>query len=191
MGTSPHYRADHVGSLLRSPSIKTARDRHARGELSAAELRKLEDQEILRLIAKQEEVGMGTITDGEIRRESWHGDFLQGLDGVEAVRPKDGFNFHGATTTFSVPHVVGRLGAFHGHPMLQHFEFVKQHTQRMPKMTIPSPSALHFRFGRQVVAENVYPSMEEFYQDLGSVYAKAVAAFGAAGCRYLQLDEVF
>ena len=133
---------------------------------------------------------MRTVTDGEIRRESWHCDFLGGLDGVELLLPADGFNFHGAKTNFQVPHVVGKIG-FSGHPMLDHFAFLKAHARGTPKMAIPSPSALHFRFGRQVVNENVYPDMDAFYEDLGNAYAKAVTAFGEVGCRYLQLDEVY
>jgi 5-methyltetrahydropteroyltriglutamate--homocysteine methyltransferase len=193
MSQSLPHRAEHVGSLLRSASLKAARAKRAQGAITPADLKEIEDQEILRLIAKQEEVGMQSVTDGEVRRETWHFDFLENLDGVEAIQPKEGFQFHGATTGFTFPHVVGRLGAFNGHPMLSHFEFVKQHARpsQTAKMTIPSPSALHFRFGRQVIDENVYGDMDAFYHDLGEVYAKAVAAFGEAGCRYLQLDEVY
>jgi len=185
----PH-RAEHVGSLLRSAALKAARAEHARGALSDAGLKEVEDREILRLIDRQHEAGMQTVTDGEVRRESWHVDFLTHLDGVEAIRPEAGYSFHGSVTNFAIPHVVGPLG-FSGHPMLAHFAFLRQHARGMPKMTIPSPSALHFRFGRQVVAENVYPDMDAFYDDLAGAYAKAIAAFGEVGCRYLQLDEVY
>jgi len=86
--------------------------------------------------------------------------------------------------------VTGKLGTFSGHPMLEHFKFVKAHTRVVPKMTIPSPSSLHFRYGRDAVPEAIYPDMNDFYRDLGATYRQAVRAFADAGCRYLQLDEV-
>ena len=188
--TTPPFRADHVGSLLRPQPVKDARARLEKKEIGAAELKAVEDREIEKLIRKQEEIGLHAITDGECRRAFWHYDFLVGLDGVDFRQLEQGWQFKGATLKPIQPTVVGKLG-FSNHPFIDHFRFVKQHTKRTPKMTIPSPSALHFRNGRQSVPELVYPRMEDFFDDLGKTYAKAVRAFADAGCRYLQLDEVF
>jgi 5-methyltetrahydropteroyltriglutamate--homocysteine methyltransferase len=188
--SNPPFRAEHVGSFLRPPDVKDARARHERGELDVPGLTAIEDVAIERLIRRQEESGLQGVTDGEFRRAFWHYDFLQALDGVETYFVEQGFQFKGAAIKPLMLRVRSRLD-FSGHPMIQHFRFVKAHATRTPKMTIPSPSALHFRFGRQAVPEAVYPTMEEFYQDLGAAYAKAVGAFADAGCRYLQLDEVY
>ena len=170
--------------------MKDARARHERGELDAAGLGAVEDGAIERLIRRQEESGLQGVTDGEFRRAFWHYDFLQALDGVETYYVEQGFQFKGATIKPLMLRVRSKLD-FSGHPMVDHFRFVKAHTTRTPKMTIPSPSALHFRFGRQAVPEAIYPRMEDFYEDLGAAYSKAVRAFADAGCRYLQLDEVY
>ncbi|NWG25560.1 MAG: 5-methyltetrahydropteroyltriglutamate--homocysteine S-methyltransferase [Pseudorhodoplanes sp.] len=188
--TTPPFRADHVGSLLRTPALKEARDRCARGDISAEQLRAVEDREIIALIRKQEEVGLPGITDGEYRRASWQTDFLQQLDGVESYEGERKIRFQGPQPRNIQVRVKSRLGAFSGHPMIDHFRFVKEHTARTAKMTIPSPSALHFRYGREAVPESIYPAMDDFYADLGTTYRKAVRAFADAGCRYLQLDEV-
>jgi 5-methyltetrahydropteroyltriglutamate--homocysteine methyltransferase len=186
----PPFRADHVGSLLRTSALKEARARRERLEISAAELKAVEDREIQGVIAKQEEIGLESITDGEFRRAFWHIDFLENLDGVESYEGERKIRFHGPQPKPILLRVTGKLGTFGGHPMLDHFRFVKEHTRRTPKMTIPSPSALHFRYGRQAVPEAIYPSMDEFFHDLGQTYRKAIRAFADAGCRYLQLDEV-
>jgi 5-methyltetrahydropteroyltriglutamate--homocysteine methyltransferase len=190
ISTAPPFRAEHVGSLLRPAALKAARARFAAGEIDAAALRAAEDRAIADAIRWQEEVGLRAITDGELRRAYWHYDFLEGLDGVEAFVPAHGAAFKGAELTPRALRVTGKIG-FSGHPMLDDFRFVQAHTTRTAKMTIPAPSALHYRFWREAVSREIYPSMEEFFADLGRAYAAAVAAFGAAGCRYLQLDEVF
>ena len=188
---TPPFRADHVGSLLRPASLKEARAERASRAISAEQLRAIEDHEIAALIAKQEAVGLKSITDGEFRRKSWQTDFLAGLPGVAIVPHQREINFQGGVQPAQVMSKVTRkLGDFDGHPMIEHFRFVAAHTRQTPKMTIPSPSALHFRNGRLAVPEAVYPDMEDFYRDFGVTYRKAVRAFADAGCRYLQLDEV-
>jgi 5-methyltetrahydropteroyltriglutamate--homocysteine methyltransferase len=189
--TSPPYRADHVGSLLRSAALKEARAKRAAGEIDAAKLKAVEDREIAALIKKQEEAGLKSITDGENRRRSWQTDFLEGLDGIESRTGERKFKFQGAIQPKQVViKVTKKLGGFTGHPMIEHFKFVQAHTRQTPKMTIPSPSAVHFRHGRDAVPEAIYPDIDEFYRDLGQTYRKCVRAFADAGCRYLQLDEV-
>ena len=188
--TKPPYRADHVGSLLRPAALKAARERHAKGEITAAALHGVEDREIEAVIKKQEAVGLQSITDGEFRRSWWHLDFLWGLDGVERHVMDSGIAFAAVTTRNEGARVTGKLG-FSGHPMLEHFKFLKAHTQRTPKMTIPAPSAIYGRPMRTPIDKAIYPTLDEFFHDLGQAYRKAVRAFADAGCRYLQLDEVF
>jgi len=188
--TKPPFRADHVGSLLRPAPLKEARAKHARGEIDAGALAAIEDREIEKIIKRQEEAGLQSVTDGEFRRSWWHLDFLWGLDGIERYAMEQGIAFAGTTTRAEGARVVGKLG-FRDHPMLAHFRFLKGHTSRIPKMTIPAPSALYGRVGRTAVSEAVYPRLDDFFADLGRAYAKAVRAFADAGCRYLQLDEVF
>jgi 5-methyltetrahydropteroyltriglutamate--homocysteine methyltransferase len=188
--TAPPFRADHVGSLLRTAPLKDARAQRERGDITAAELKVVEDREIEKIIEKQEAVGLQTVTDGEFRRAFWNYDFLGSLDGVEAYLGERKIKFQGPNPKPMMLRVIGKLGTFSGHPMLEHFKFVKEYTRVTPKMTIPSPSSLHFRYGRDAVPESIYPSMDEFYRDLGQTYRKAVRAFADAGCRYLQLDEV-
>ena len=187
---TPPFRADHVGSLLRPAGLKDARARRECGEISTDDLRIIENRAIERVIAKQGEVGLRSATDGEFRRAMWHFDFLEHLDGVESFRAEHGIAFKGSIETQAKGlRVTGKVG-FSTHPMLYHFRFLRDHTRAMPKMTIPSPSVLHFRGGRRAVSGAVYPEMEEFYRDLAMAYRGAVGAFAGAGCRYLQLDEV-
>jgi len=188
--TKPPFRADHVGSLLRPAALKEARARHAKGDISAAELKAVEDREIGAIIKKQEEVGLQSITDGEFRRSWWHLDFLWGLDGVERHVMNTGIAFAAVTTRNEGVRVNGKLG-FSGHPMLEHFKFLAAHTRRTPKMTIPAPSAIYGRPVATPIDKAVYPRLDGFFADLGQAYNKAVRAFYDAGCRYLQLDEVF
>jgi 5-methyltetrahydropteroyltriglutamate--homocysteine methyltransferase len=186
----PPFRADHVGSLLRPASLKDARAARDRGEIGPDQLRTVEDEAILRIIARQAELGLRSATDGEFRRAMWHFDFLEQLDGVESFRAAHGIAFQGGIETQAKGlRVTGPIG-FSGHPMIGHFEFLRDHTRATPKMTIPSPSVLHFRGGRRAVSESVYPDMDAFYRDLGLAYRAAIGAFADAGCRYLQLDEV-
>src|SRR5665213_1273324 len=188
--TTPPFRADHVGSLLRTAPLKDARAKHAKGEITPAQLKEIEDREIAAVIKKQEDVGLKSVTDGEFRRAFWNYDFLGELDGVEAYLGERKIKFQGPNPKPMMLRVTGKLGTFPGHPMLEHFKFVKANTRATPKMTIPSPSSLHFRYGRDAVPESIYPEMSEFYRDLGQSYRRAVRAFADVGCRYLQLDEV-
>ncbi len=185
----PPFRADHVGSLLRPAELREARARRENGEIGADELRAIEDRAIEAAIAQQAAIGLRSASDGEFRRAMWHFDFLEGLDGCEPYTPASGIAFQGTATKAKGVRVTGKVG-FSGHPMLDHFRFLRERAVRAtPKMTIPSPSVLHFRGGRQAIDAAVYPDLDEFYADLGKAYHGAVQAFAGAGCRYLQLDE--
>src|SRR5712692_6044913 len=186
--TKPPFRADHVGSLLRPAALKDARARHERGEITAAQLQEVENREIEQAIRKQEEVGLQLATDGEFRRSWWHFDFYKGLDGVELYSTGQGIAFAGVATKAESVRVVGKVG-FSGHPHLEHFRFLKDHTKVTPKMTIPAPSTLHFRQGRQSISKAVYPDLDGYFHDVAAAYRKAIRAFYDAGCRYLQLDD--
>ncbi|MBP0492653.1 5-methyltetrahydropteroyltriglutamate--homocysteine S-methyltransferase [Roseomonas indoligenes] len=184
----PSFRADHVGSLLRPQALREARAARAEGRLDAAGLRAVEDEQIARAIAKQEEVGLRAATDGEYRRAYWHYDFLGGLDGIEIYEPEDKVAFKGATLGHKL-RVTGKIGWKPS--MIEDFRYTASRTRTaIPKQTIPSPSVVHFRGGREAIDRSVYPHMDEFFGDLGATYEEAVGAFYAAGCRYLQLDEV-
>ena len=187
---APPFRADHVGSLLRTRPLKEARARHEKGDISTTELKTIEDRVIAAAIRKQEEIGLRAVTDGEFRRAFWNYDFLGELPGVEAYLGERKIKFHGVNPKPMMLRVIGKLGTFTGHPMLDHFKFVREHAKATPKMTIPSPSSLHFRYGRDAVPEAIYPDMTDFYRDLGQTYRLALRAFADLGCRYLQLDEV-
>ena len=188
--TKPPFRADHVGSLLRPAALKAAREKRAKGEITAAELEAVEDGAIKDVIKKQEAAGLQSITDGEFRRSWWHLDFLWGLDGVEKHVMDTGITFAAVTTRNEGVKVTGKIG-FSSHPMIDHFKFLKANTARMPKMTIPAPSALYGRPVGTPIDKSVYPNLDKFFDNLGQAYKKAVRAFANAGCRYLQLDEVF
>jgi 5-methyltetrahydropteroyltriglutamate--homocysteine methyltransferase len=188
--STPPFRADHVGSLLRPEEIKQARARREEGRLSAAELAAIEDQAIQRIIARQQNVGLAAVTDGEFRRAAWHWDFLGGFEGVETATAASGARFKGATAPATLVRIVGRPGFGH-HPMLAHFEYVKRNTEAMAKMCIPSPT--HFagvtRDWREVVDRRVYPELAPLFHDLALAYRQAIRAFADAGCRYLQIDD--
>ncbi|MEP7029733.1 MAG: 5-methyltetrahydropteroyltriglutamate--homocysteine S-methyltransferase, partial [Pseudolabrys sp.] len=188
--TKPPFRADQVGSLLRPAALKQAREQRAKGEITADALKAIEDREIERVIKKQEDVGLQAVTDGEFRRSWWHLDFLWGLDGIEKHVMDTGIKFAAVNTRNEGLKVTGKIG-FSNHPMIEHFKFVAAHTKRMPKITIPAPSAAYGRPVATPIDKNVYPKMDAFFNDLGQAYKKAVRAFADAGCRYLQLDEVF
>jgi 5-methyltetrahydropteroyltriglutamate--homocysteine methyltransferase len=187
--TKPPFRADHVGSLLRPAALKAARERFAKGEIDAAALKAVEDREIERVIKRQEEVGLQSITDGEFRRSWWQLDFLWGLDGIEKHIMEQGVAFAGVTTRNEGLRVSGRIGVS-SHPMIEHFKFVAAHTKRTPKITIPSPSAMVGRPVLPPIDTKIYPDRDKMFADLGQAYKKVVRAFADAGCRYLQLDEV-
>ena len=185
----PPFRADMVGSLLRTAPLKDARARFAEGKLDIASLKAVEDAEITKLVKRQEDIGLQAVTDGEFRRSWWHYDFLWKLDGVIREEQNQGIQFSGVQTKAEAPKVVGKLG-YSSHPFIEHFRYLKSVTRNVPKMTIPSPSMLHYRSGRKLIDAGVYPDLEAFYEDLGSAYKGAVTAFADAGCRYLQLDDV-
>lgn len=182
----PPFRADQVGSLLRPDRVKLARQQRASGAITADELRRIEDEEIGRIVEKQKSVGLQAVTDGELRRAWWHFDFLENLDGVKGYEAESGIQFNQTKTKSHSIQVVDKLDFSH-HPMLEDFQFLKRvagsHTA---KMTIPSPSMLHFR---GEIDKSVYPNQEQFFEDLAGTYKKAIRAFYDAGCRYLQLDD--
>jgi len=186
--TKPPFRADMVGSLLRTVPLKEARAKRAAGAITAEALRAVEDAEIVKILGKQEEVGLQSATDGEFRRSWWHFDFLAALDGCELVQLDHGIKFHGVETKAETVAVKGRIGWPAAHPMVEHFRFLKAHTRLVPKMTIPSPSVLHFRSGYNAV-RHVYPDIDQFFDDAAATWAQAVRAFYDAGCRYLQFDD--
>jgi 5-methyltetrahydropteroyltriglutamate--homocysteine methyltransferase len=186
--TKPPFRTDHVGSILRSAAVKDARGRHDKGAITAAELKQTEDREIETIIRKQEEIGLQLATDGEYRRSWWHFDFFGMLDGVEIYELDHGIQFQGVQTKPLSIRVKSKIG-FSNHPMLEHFRFLKAHTKVVPKMTIPSPSVMHFRLEPGAVAKSAYADRDAIFDDLAMAYQQAIRAFYDAGCRYLQFDD--
>ncbi len=182
------FRADQVGSLLRPDRLKAARRQHIAGEIDADELGAVEDACIREVVRQQEAIGLPIVTDGEFRRSWWHFDFLAGLEGVELVRGEKSIQFHGVQTKSESISVTGPVG-FAEHPMLAHFRFLAGCATATPKMTIPAPSVLHFRGGREAISRAVYPTLDQFFEDTAKAYRAAVQAFYAAGCRYLQFDD--
>ncbi len=188
---NPPFRFEHVGSLLRPPGVLEARRRHAGGEISAVELRAEEDRAITAAIGQQERIGLRSITDGEFRRAYFHLDFLQQLAGVSVTggiaanpnaRPsKDGFTPPKLSVTGKLRHV---------RPIqVADFQFLQSHTRQTPKVSIPSPTMVHFRGGRAAIDIEAYPDLDPFFEDLAQCYRDEIAALYAAGCRYLQLDD--
>jgi len=186
--TKPPFRADHVGSFLRPAALKEARAKHEKGEITDAALKAVEDRAIEEVIKKQEDVGLKLATDGEFRRSWWHFDFFGMLDGVRIYELDHGIQFQGVQTKPKSIRVTGKIG-FSDHPMLEHFKFLKAHTKVLPKMTIPSPSVMHFRLEPGAVAKEAYSDRDAIFDDLAAAYQKAVRAFYDAGCRYLQFDD--
>jgi 5-methyltetrahydropteroyltriglutamate--homocysteine methyltransferase len=186
--TKPPFRADMVGSLLRTAPIKQARAQREKGEITAAQLKEVEDREIEKIIKKQEEIGLKLATDGEFRRSFWHFDFFSMLDGVELYELDHGIQFQGVQTKAQSIRVTGKIGCAN-HPMLEHFKFLKSHTKVMPKMTIPAPSVMHFRLEPGAVNQQFYASRDAIFGDLAMAYQKAIKAFYDQGCRYLQFDD--
>ncbi|TMH35421.1 MAG: 5-methyltetrahydropteroyltriglutamate--homocysteine S-methyltransferase [Betaproteobacteria bacterium] len=187
----PPFRADHVGSFLRPPELLEARERRRNGEISREALRAAEDSAIRDIVHFQEELGLTGITDGEFRRTYFHIDFLEQLSGVET---KGGIavHFHSAKgdVDFAPPimHVKGAVR--HVKPIqVDDFKFLQSVTRRTPKVTIPSPTMLHFRGGREAISREAYPDLEAFFADVAAAYRAEIRALGEAGCRYLQLDD--
>jgi len=186
----PPFRADHVGSLLRPMALREARADRAAGKISPAELREIENIYVRRSIAEQKAVGLKAVTDGEFRRAFWHFDFLGGLGGVEMYESDQGIQFQGGTTKAYGLKVTGPI-RYVPHPFVEDFRFVAANAGgAVPKQTIPSPSVLHFRGGRKAIDTHAYPDLDGFFADLGTAYNAAMQDFAAAGCRYLQIDEV-
>ena len=188
---SPPFRADHVGSFLRPLALLDARERTRKGELSRRQLREIEDAAIRDIVRFQEDLGLTGITDGEFRRTYFHIDFLEQLAGVE-TRGGISMHFHGAAgdVDFAPPvmHVTGPVR--HIKPIqVDDFKFLQSVTRRTPKVTIPSPTMLHFRGGREAISREAYPDLEVFFADVAAAYRAEIRALGDAGCRYLQLDD--
>jgi 5-methyltetrahydropteroyltriglutamate--homocysteine methyltransferase len=195
--TRPPFRADHVGSLLRPPALLKARAQRQqkdRGIVAAdADLREIENAAIRDVVRKQEEFGLRSITDGEFRRTWFHLDFLRGFSNVAVIEAKVTARFHTKDGDLEMHppalRVVGKL-ARRQPIFVEDFLFLKSVVRETPKLTIPSPSMMHFRGGRAAIDAKAYPEMEEFYRDLAAAYAEEIRDLGRAGCNYLQLDEV-
>ena len=189
---TPPYRADHVGSLLRPAEVAAARKAHFEDKtMSAEELRAVEDKAIPQLIRMQEEVGLKAVTDGECRRSWWHYDFMGMLDGLELVERDQGVQFAGVQLRPIYPTITAPLDFPDDHPMLEHFKFVAANTRVTPKISIPGPSCVHFRVGPEDTTVPEYKDPEGLFEAIARTYKKAVAKFYEAGCRYLQMDDIF
>ena len=187
MSGRPPFRADQVGSLLRPPELAAARAKAKAGQLSAAGLKAVEDRAIREAVAKQESIGLQSVTDGEFRRDFWHLDFVKQLDGV-ALKPVVGMTFQ-AEDVPPMASVTGKLGC--ARPiMTDHFAFLKSVAKKTPKLCIPAPATLHFRGGRNAISREAYPDLAEFWADAGAAWRAAIGHIAAAGCSYLQLDDV-
>jgi 5-methyltetrahydropteroyltriglutamate--homocysteine methyltransferase len=184
----PPFRADVVGSILRTAPLKEARAKREKGEITTAQLTEVEDREIEKIVKKQEEVGLKCATDGEFRRSWWHFDFYDGLDGVQIQELDHGIQFQGVQTRPRTPRITGKIG-FSNHPMLEHFKFLKAHAKVVPKMCIPSPATLHFRLEPNAIVTKEYADRDAIFDDLANAYKQAIRGFYDAGCRYLQFDD--
>jgi 5-methyltetrahydropteroyltriglutamate--homocysteine methyltransferase len=184
----PPFRADQVGSLLRPKELADARRKFKEGKLERQELTEIENRSIQEAIRKQEAIGLQAITDGEMRRDWWHLDFMVRLDGVTATA-NPGPKFGGTEEQPPIPSVTGKIGC--SRPiMVEDFVFLKNNAKQTAKFTIPSPSMLHLRGGRASISKQAYPEIDAFWNDVGAAYRKAIRHLADAGCRYLQLDDV-
>jgi 5-methyltetrahydropteroyltriglutamate--homocysteine methyltransferase len=185
--TQPPFRADQVGSLLRPPELREARAKTKAGALSAAELKAVEDRCIREAVAKQEAIGLQPVTDGEYRRDFWHLDFVSQLEGVTLTKAV-GRTFQ-AEDVPPMASITGKVRCTR--PIfVDHFAFLKSVASKTPKLTIPAPATLHFRGGRNAISRAAYPDLKEFWDDAASAYREAIGHIAAAGCTYLQLDDV-
>jgi len=188
----PPFRADQVGSLARPAALLAARERRDRGEIANDELRALEDAEIRRIVQRQQDIGFQVVTDGEFRRESWNRDFLLRFSNVVlgpsriALPAAGGQSAARAPTALAVTGRIARPAPI----FVEAFEFLGATAQVTAKLTIPSPTILHFRGGRDAIDRAAYPDLSEFYADVARVYQEEIADLGAAGCTYLQVDDV-
>jgi 5-methyltetrahydropteroyltriglutamate--homocysteine methyltransferase len=191
--TSPPFRADHVGSLLRPQRLLRARDDFAAGKITAADLTAVEDEEIPQAIEMQEEIGLQSATDGEFRRASWHMDFIYALGGVSKAPGHLAVRFHNAAgdiefTPASIQ-VDGKL-RIEDTIFADAFVFLRDHVRTaVPKLTIPSPNMVHYRGGPAMLDPAVYPDIEGFWADLAGAYTDEVRRLGELGCTYLQFDD--
>ena len=187
--TAPPFRADHVGSLLRPAELHEARAKAKRGEISAEQLRAVQDRHIREAVAKQESVGMQLVTDGEFRRDWWHIDFIHGFDGVELAAGDAYGDAKFKNTEEQPPFMTVKSRIRRTKPsMLEHFKFLKSVAKRTPKFTMPSPAMLHAR-GDRASLKKTYPDLDEFWADLTQAYREEIADLYKAGCRYLQIDD--
>ena len=192
--TTPPFRADHVGSLLRPATLLAARERHAAGDIDDADLRAIEDEAIREVVKLQEDVGLQSATDGEFRRASWHMDFIYQLGGVSKVMDsslKVAFHNEQGDIEFAPPSMhIGERVSLEQTIFGDAFTFLKDQVSRAtPKLTIPSPSMVHYRGGRASIDEALYPDIEDFWSDLVGAYAEEVRRLGELGCTYLQFDD--
>jgi len=186
-------RVDHVGSLLRPGSVIDAREKFYGVEksISAEELAAIEDRGIIEAIRMQEDIGLPVVTDGEFRRYFWHYDFMGMLTGFEMETRGEGIQFEGQKLPPLYPTISGRLDFPDNHPMIEHFKFVAANTNHIPKISIPGPSCCHFRTAPQDIRPEEYKDLTVLFSDLAATYKKAITAFYQAGCRYLQMDDIF
>ena len=192
MTPTPPFRADHVGSLLRPASVTAARKRFFDEKtISAEDLKAVEDASIIDQIKMQEEVGLKAVTDGEQRRSFWHYDFMGMLTGFDLEERDEGVQFAGVKLRPIFPTITGKLDFPDDHPMLDHFKFVRDHTSVVPKISIPGPSCCHFRTAPADIHPTEYKDPDALFADIAATYKKAVQAFYDAGCRYLQMDDIF
>ncbi|MDQ6923251.1 MAG: 5-methyltetrahydropteroyltriglutamate--homocysteine S-methyltransferase [Pseudomonadota bacterium] len=188
---TPPYRADHVGSFLRPVDLLDARERAQKGDITRSQLREVEDTAIRDIVRFQEDLGLEGITDGEFRRTYFHIDFLEQLSGVE-TKGGISMSFHSAAGNVDFAPPVMRVTApvRHVKPIqVDDFTFLRSVTKRTPKVTIPSPTMLHFRGGREAISREAYPDLEPFFADVATAYRAEIRALAAAGCTYLQLDD--
>ena len=186
--TKPPFRADQVGSLLRPAALAEARAQGKAGTLPAAEVRAAEDAAIRDVVALQEEIGMDAVTDGEFRRDYWHLDFLSAFDGCEIWDARRSQSFSNTEQPPMVK-VTGKVSR--GAPIfVEHFAFLKSVTSKTPKITLPGPAMIHLRPGNEAVDPAAYGDMDSFWADLTAAYRKEIADLAAAGCTYLQIDDV-
>ena len=188
---TPPYRADHVGSFLRPVELLDARERAQKGDITRSQLREVEDAAIRDIVRFQEDLGLEGITDGEFRRTYFHIDFLEQLSGVE-TKGGISMSFHSAAGNVDFAPPVMRVTApvRHVKPIqVDDFKFLRSVTKRTPKVTIPSPTMLHFRGGREAISREAYPDLERFFADVATAYRAEIRALAAAGCTYLQLDD--
>ncbi len=188
----PPFRADHVGSLIRPAELVAAMERFEKGQIAEGELRSVRENAIRGVVARQEEVGLKSVTDGEYNRRSWQTDFLLRFSNVEACEGRFATTFHNESGSAKGKpagmRIVGRLGR-PAPIFVDDFKFLKSATRETAKITIPSPSVLHFRGGREAIDRDAYPDLDDFYDDLARVYREEISDLTDAGCRYLQIDE--